>query len=293
MDGSIAPLLEDAEPLAVLAGGGVLPSIVAAAAVRSGRPVTVVAIRGEADPSIAVYPHRWVNWGDIGLLLTTLRSHGTRELVMVGRIGARPDYEEIELDRGGRLTRRAIVEIFRGGDNSVLSGAVRLFESRGFRVLGAHEIARELVAASGWMTRTQGVAEDLGDGDLAFAAAKAIGAMDVGQAAVAVDGRIVALEGAEGTDGMLERVADLKFAGKITARPRAGVLAKCAKPHQDLRVDMPTIGPETIKAAKAAGLAGIVVETGHVMVAEREATIRRADSLGLFMRARQESEIGA
>jgi hypothetical protein len=105
---------------------------------------------------------------------------------------------------------------------------------------------------------------------------------------VAIDGRIVALEGAEGTDGMLERVASLRRSGKVTDRRRSGVLAKCAKPHQDLRVDMPTIGPETVAAAAAAGLAGIVIEAGRVMIAERETTIRRADGLGLFMQAKQD-----
>jgi hypothetical protein len=288
LDGSIASVFVHAEPVAVLAGGGALPSIVAAAATRNGRPVLVIAIRGEADHGITAFPHRWVDWGDVGGLLSALRAHRARELIMVGRIGVRPNYEELELDRVGRFARRAITRIFRGGDNSVLSGAVRLFESRGFRIIGAHEVARELVASAGWMTRTQGIAADIGDGDQAFSAAKAIGAMDIGQAAVAIDGRIVALEGAEGTDGMLERVASLRRSGKVTDRRRSGVLAKCAKPHQDLRVDMPTIGPETVAAAAAAGLAGIVIEAGRVMIAERETTIRRADGLGLFMQAKQD-----
>lgn len=288
MDGSIAPVFVHAEPVAILAGGGALPTIVAAAATRNGRPVLVIGIRGEADHAITAYPHKWVDWGDVGRLLSALRAHRARELVMVGRIGVRPNFEELDLDRVGRFARRAITRIFRGGDNSVLSGAVRLFESRGFRIIGAHEVARELVVSAGWMTRTQGIAADIGDGDQAFSAAKAIGAMDVGQAAVAIDGRIVALEGAEGTDGMLERVAVLRRSGKLTTRQRSGVLAKCAKPHQDLRVDMPTIGPETVAAAAAAGLAGIVVEAGRVMIAERETTIRKADGLGLFMRAKQD-----
>lgn len=292
MDGSVAPLLEDAEPVAVLAGGGVLPAIVAAAAARNGRPVVVIGIRGEADAAIAAFPHRWVDWGDIGRLLTTLRLYRAHDVVLVGRISTRPDYQSLELDRGGRLARKAIMNIFHGGDNSVLSGAVHLFESRGFRIVGAHEVARELVVSAGWLTRTQAGGRDLKDSDLAFAAAKTIGALDVGQAAVVVDGRVVALEGAEGTDAMLDRVAALRRSGKIPNIRRSGVLAKCAKPEQDLRVDMPTIGPETIDAARAAGLAGIVVEAGHVMVAEREATIRKADSLGLFMLARPESGAG-
>jgi DUF1009 family protein len=188
------------------------------------------------------------------------------------------------------LTRQAIMGIFHGGDNAVLSGAVRLFESRGFRVLGAHEVARELVVPAGWLTRAQGTGRDVKDGEIAFRAAKAIGALDIGQAAVAVDGRVIAVEGAEGTDGMLERVAVLRQNGRVPTQRRSGALSKCAKAHQDLRVDMPTIGPDTVAAAAAAGLAGIVVEAGRVMIAEREETIRSANALGLFLLAKEDEE---
>ncbi|MCC6735116.1 MAG: UDP-2,3-diacylglucosamine diphosphatase LpxI [Bauldia sp.] len=290
MDGSIAPVLAEARPLAILAGGGSVPLIVAAAAQRAGRPFIVVGIRGEADREIEAYRHRWVGWGEVGRLLLALKATRTEDLVLVGRIGSRPDYHGAPLDRGGVLARPAILRIFSGGDNSVLLGAVRLFESRGFNILGAHEIARELVVPAGWLGRVEASPRDLRDGEAAFAAAKMIGRLDIGQAAVAVGGRVVALEGAEGTDGMLERVAALRATGRVTSHGPAGALGKCAKPHQDLRVDMPTIGPETIRAAAAAGLAGVVVEAGRVMIAEREATIRVANSLGLFLVAREDGD---
>ena len=260
-----------------------MPTIVASAAVRAGRPVTVVGIRGEADLRISAFQHEWVEWGEVGKLLTALRAHQTRDLVLVGRITSRPDYRSMPLDRAGEIVRQAIMRIFSGGDNAVLSAAVKLFESRGFRILGAHEVAHELVAPPGWLTRANGTGKDMRDGEMALAAAKAIGALDIGQAAVAISGRVVALEGAEGTDGMLERVLSLRDSGRIAAGSRSGVLGKCAKPHQDLRIDMPTIGPETIKAASDAGLAGIIVEAEKVMIAEREQTIRSANSLGLFV----------
>lgn len=283
MDGSIAPLLDKPEPLAVLAGGGVLPGIVASAAIRSGRPVKVIGIRGEADLRIATFPHDWVDWGDIGRLLRSLRAHRATDLVLVGRIKTRPDYRALAVDRAGALARDAIVEIFSGGDNAVLGGAVRLFESRGFRILGAHQIAKELVAPAGPLSRGGETDRERADADLALKAARAIGNLDIGQAAVALDGRVVALEGAEGTDSMIERVAQLKRVGRIPSGARLGVLGKCAKPHQDLRIDMPTIGPDTVAAAAAAGLAGIAVEAGRVMIAEREETIRSANAHGLFL----------
>lgn len=283
MEGSIAPILENAEPLAVLAGGGSLPGIVASAAIRAGRSVKVIGIRGEADLRITTFPHDWVDWGDIGRLLASLKTHRAADVVLVGRIKSRPDYRTMPMDRAGPLTRQAIARIFSGGDNAVLSGAVRLFESRGFRILGAHQVAKELVAPPGALTRIAESPRDRIDADLAMKAAKAIGVLDIGQAAVAVDGRVVALEGAEGTDGMVERVAALKDAGRIPAGERIGVLGKCAKPHQDLRIDMPTIGPDTVEAAARAGLAGIAIEAGKVMIAEREETIRVANGHGMFL----------
>jgi DUF1009 family protein len=249
----------------------------------------VVGISGEADPRIGAFPHRWVEWGEVGRLLAALKVNRAQDLVLVGRIGRRPDYHRLPLDRGGALSLQAILRIFEGGDNSVLLGAVKLFESRGFRIVGAHEIARELVAPVGRLGRISPAPRDLRDGDLAFTAAKAIGRLDIGQAAVGVGGRVIATEGAEGTDGMLERVAELRRSGRVAWQGSAGVLSKCAKPHQDLRVDMPTIGPDTVELAARAGLAGVVVEAGQVIIAEREETIRSANALGLFLVAREDA----
>jgi len=114
-------------------------------------------------------------------------------------------------------------------------------------------------------------------------AARAIGALDAGQAAVVVGGRVIALEGAEGTDTMLLRVAEVRAAGRARWDGRAGVLAKRPKPQQDLRVDMPTIGPNTVRAAADAGLAGIAVAAGKVMIPDRPETVRAADATGLFL----------
>jgi DUF1009 family protein len=118
-------------------------------------------------------------------------------------------------------------------------------------------------------------------------AARVIGKLDAGQAAVVINGVIVALEAYEGTDGLLERVGKLRESGRVRWKGRAGVLAKCAKPQQDLRVDMPTIGVKTVRAAAAAGLAGIAVEPGRVMIVDRTAVIELADKEGLFIIGRE------
>lgn len=113
--------------------------------------------------------------------------------------------------------------------------------------------------------------------------AAAIGALDIGQGAVVARGVVLAVEAQEGTDAMLERLIDLPTELRGTLQARVGVLAKLIKPTQDIRVDLPTIGPETVRLAAAAGLAGIVAEAGGAFVIDREETIAHADMAGLFI----------
>jgi DUF1009 family protein len=140
---------------------------------------------------------------------------------------------------------------------------------------------------AGCLTRTRPSEKASADVAIAFEAARAIGRIDAGQAAVAVDGLVVALEALEGTDAMLDRVRQLRERRRVSWRGRAGVLAKCAKPQQDLRIDMPTIGPATVEAAAAVGLAGIAVEAGRVMIVSREETVQAADRHGMFIVAEE------
>lgn len=274
-------------PLAIIAGGGPVPLIVADAAARAGRPVFIAGIEGEADAAIARYPHEFIRWGQFGRLEALLAEHRTKELVLVGTIMTRPDVRNIKLDFGAvRLVARVAVLLMRG-DNDLLSGLVGMFNERGYTVVGAHEVAPELVAASGQIGAHAPDKDALRDARRAMKAARVIGKLDAGQAAVVINGVIVALEAYEGTDGLLERVGRLRESGRVRWKGQAGVLAKCAKPQQDLRVDMPTIGVRTVRAAAAAGLAGIAVEAGRVMIVDRSAVVELADKEGLFIIGRE------
>jgi hypothetical protein len=148
--------------------------------------------------------------------------------------------------------------------------------------LGAHQVVPELIAAEGCHTKARPQAAERRGIEAARTAAEAIGLLDIGQAAVAVGGRVIALEGIEGTDGLLARVRDLRGHGRLAGRS-GGVLVKCAKPGQEARADLPSIGPNTVEAAHAAGLAGIAVEAGHSLVLDGPAMIEKADALGLFV----------
>lgn len=272
-------------PLTIIAGGGSVPSHVARAAIGDGRPVTIVAIEGEADPEISQFPHEWFRWGQLGHLEQLLSRKGKGDVVLVGGIKSRPDFKRLKLDFGAVRMLPRLLSLMAHGDNTVLTGAVKLIETWGHKVVGAHEVARDLVAPAGPLTDIRPSTDDLRDARLALTAARRIGELDAGQAAVVANGRVVALEAAEGTDGVLARVSSLRSEGRLRSSGRAGVLAKCPKPQQDLRVDMPTIGPSTIDGANAAGLAGIAIEAGKVMIVDREETLRRAEAVSIFVQA--------
>jgi hypothetical protein len=224
-----------------------------------------------------------IKWGHIGRLEKLVTERGVRDVVLVGAISRRPDFRTLGFDASTLKLLPRILKLLSGGDDSVLSGIVRLIEGYGVTIRGAHEIATDLVAGPGRVAGPEASGAALADARVALRAAVAIGGLDIGQAAIALDQRVVALEAAEGTDAIIRRVGELRTAGRFKWSGRSGVLAKCAKPGQDLRVDMPTIGPRTVELVAEVGLAGIVIEAGRVMIAERAATIAAASRTGTFI----------
>lgn len=273
----------DPGPLGVIAGNGNLPAELVAAVRATGRPVVLVAIRGESDPALDDLGARWVEWGQVGKLFGVLRREGVHDIVLIGGVAKRPDFKSVVSDFETLKRLPRILSTMIGGDDSVLTRVLRLVEDEGFRILGAQDVAPGLLAGIGVLGRERPGERDERDVRLCRAVITALGPYDVGQAAVAMDGRVVAIEAAEGTDAMLARVTEARAARRISAKGTVGVLVKGPKPGQDLRVDLPTIGRRTIDAVKAAGLAGIAVEAGRVLIADRAATIAAADQAGLFL----------
>jgi DUF1009 family protein len=257
--------------IGILAGGGRLPLMIAESAAARGHSVHIVGIEGEADPSIAGYPHTWVNWGQVGRMVSALRGQGG-DLVIAGGV-TRPDLWRVRPDAGFFANLPQIAALLAGGDDAVLTRVVRFFEAKGLRVRGAHEVAPDLLAHAGQMGQVALSAQSHRDATIGFAVRRLLGPLDAGQAVVVADGKVLAIEGAEGTDAMLQRVAHLGH-----PHGRTGVLAKGPKPGQELRVDMPAIGPSTVAGTVEAGLAGIALEAGSVLVLDRPETVRAADA---------------
>ena len=275
--------------LGILAGGGRLPLMIAESVVARGGHVHIAGIIGAADPGIARFPHTWVNLGQIGRIVATLSAEGRNEMVIAGSV-RRPDVWTIRPDAGFFTCLPQVFSLFAGGDDSVLSRVVRFFEAKGLTVRGAHEVAPDLLADAGQIGAIALSPQGHADAMLGFAVRTALGPLDAGQAVAVADGRVLAIEGAEGTDAMLERIAGLARAE--TDDVRRGVLTKGPKPGQELRVDMPAIGPRTIELAVTARLAGVAVEAGGVLMLDRDETIREADAHGCAIEGLARADVG-
>ena len=264
--------------ISILAGSGRLPLMIAESAAARGQSVHIVGIEGAADPAIAGFPHTWVTLGKIGRIVEALRGDGRNEIVIAGAV-TRPDLWKIRPDAGFFTSLPEVLRLLAGGDDSVLKVVVRFFEGKGLRVRGAHEVAPDLLAPGGSIGAVALSERDQADAAVGFAVRHALADVDAGQAVVVAGGRVLAIEGAEGTDAMLQRVAGLD--GRGAAGERGGVLAKGPKPGQELRVDMPAIGPRTIERAIGAGLSAVVVEAGAVLILDKGEALRAADGEGM------------
>ncbi|MBV8537150.1 MAG: UDP-2,3-diacylglucosamine diphosphatase LpxI [Alphaproteobacteria bacterium] len=272
---SVSPSSIKVTKLGVLAGGGQLPVRVIAACRRRGRPYFVIAFRGFTEPTtVDGTPHAWVALEKVGSVLRRLHDEGVDEVVLAGPVSRPKDWLALRPDwRAVRL----LLKMFRNwrGDDHVLSLVVRELEADGFRVVGAEAAAPDLLMPAGPIGRVpaQGHERDIAAG---IAAARELGARDRGQAVIVSDGRVLGLETAGGTAALL---------GGSVRDPatRGGVLVKIAKPHQERRVDLPSVGVDTVQQAAAAGLAGIALEAGGSLVIGREEVAAAADKAGLFV----------
>lgn len=269
--------------LAIVAGWGQLPLYLAEAARSAGENPVIVALSNEADRAFNGFETLHAGVGDLASIEGFIREKGVTRVVMSGAVRRRPDWRDIRPTLRTLSRVPAVVRtLLSGGDDAVLQMVIRLFEGMGCRVLGAHDIAPNLLARTGALTAAGPSAEDLADIEQGVQAALALGQLDIGQGAVSVGGRVVALEGVEGTDRMLERVAVLRDEGRISRR-RRGVLVKLCKPQQDIRADLPAIGISTVTNAARAGLAGIAVEAGRALVLDEQSVIAAAEDAGLFV----------
>ena len=263
--------------LGVIAGSGQLPARIVEHCLRQGREVFVIAIEGQAELDLGSgVAHERVRLGAGGRMLELLRREAVAEVVMAGAV-RRPSLTDLRPDlwTAGFLARSGAAML---GDDGLLRTLVRELETRcAVRVVGVDDVLPEVLAPAGRLGKLEPDEQALKDIARALDVARGIGELDVGQGAVVQQGIVLAVEAAEGTDAMLARCRDL-------ARPGpGGVLVKAKKPNQERRADLPTIGADTVRAAAAAGLRGIAVEAGAVLIFDRQETVAAADATNLFL----------
>ena len=248
----------------------------------AGRELMLVGLIGSARRDIEQFPHAWVRLGEVGKMIATLRGGGVRDVGFLGAV-TRPDLSDLMPDWGAIVRAGEIAKLFRGGDDAMLRGVVRLFESEGFRIVGPRDYAPGLVAEKGVIVGANPDDDLLADVTFGARLLAQMSPFDVGQGAVVASERALAVEAAEGTDLMLARIAELRAVGRIKLKGRAGVFVKAAKRGQDVRLDLPAVGPATIAAAKRAQLQGLAIAAGEVLIADRPAFVAAAEAAGLFV----------
>jgi DUF1009 family protein len=268
--------------LGLIAGGGDLPLRLAQRAKDEGRPLFVLRLKGFAEEPLAAFEGGEAGLAELGRCISLLKTAGCEAVCFAGKVD-RPDFTQLKPDLRGLKALPGAIAAARRGDDALLRFLVGEFEKEGFQVEGAETVDGDLLLPEGPLGAVSPGPEHAGDIVKALEVARAVGALDIGQAAVVADGLVLAVEAQEGTDAMLIRAAGLPCALLGSQAARKGVVAKAPKPMQERRIDLPTIGVSTIEKAAAAGLAGVVGEAGAVLVMERAAVVAAADRLGLFV----------
>lgn len=270
-------------PLAIIAGGGDYAPRLARLAAGRGQAIFVAALEGAADPqAFAPADVQVYRLGQLGRLLDDLHRRQIVDIIMIGGL-PRPSFGALVPEASTLKYLPYFARAFQGGDDHLLRGVVRFFEERGFQVHGPAGIAPEMTAPLGPLGRraaTPAQREMIAHG---FSLLAALSPFDVGQAAILADHRVIAIEAAEGTDAMIRRVADLVAAGRLKIAKGDGILVKAPKDGQDLRVDMPAVGPATLQNVAEAGLAGVALKAGRVLIGDSAGLGQLADQRGLFV----------
>jgi DUF1009 family protein len=270
--------------IGIVAGGGRLPVLVAESVSANGAKPLIIMLDGEVEDAAAYkdFETERLQLEQASQLLPILNKHGVDRVVLAGSVARRPRLRDLKWDRRMISWLPPVAKALWQGDNVLLSALIGILERHGIEVIGAHEVAASLLASEGVLTKAKPSKSDERDINAARTAALAIGELDIGQAAVSIGGRAIALEGIEGTEGLLERVAALRSHGRLAGKER-GVLAKVSKPQQEVRADLPAIGPKTIEMAHQAKLAGVAVEAGRSLILDGPDVIRLANKYGLFV----------
>ena len=267
-------------PVGLVAGSGRLPFLVASGVLRAGRPLVVVGLRGLASRRLADQADEfaWSALPRLGRWISILRRHSVTEAILIGGVRKRDMYLPLRLLRyipdlrTARLWYKTVRKDKR--DNAVLLAVADEMQKEGIELVSSTKYCREHLADEGLMTQTQIPSKAQEDVEFGWRIARASAGLDVGQAVAVKERDIIAVEAMEGTDSMIRRAGQLCRVGGWT-------FVKVARPNQDMRFDVPTIGPNTIHHLKETGCACVVLEAGRTLIADKPTTLALADRFGI------------
>jgi len=264
------------EKLGIIAGGGDLPARLVRSCEEQGIEVFIVAFEGQTDPALTEgREHLWSRLGAVGTIIQTLKNHDITDLVLIGSI-RRPTLAELRPDMrtAAFFSRIAFKSL---GDDDLLIAVRKELESEGFRIRGVHHYVQELLMPRGVLGSVKPNKQDEVQIQRGVSVTQVLGSLDVGQAAVVQEGIVLAVEGIEGTDALIQRCKHLLRKG------RGPVLVKTCKPQQDKDFDLPTIGPDTVRNAYESGFQGIAVHAGNALLLDKEEVIELANRCKIFV----------
>jgi UDP-2,3-diacylglucosamine hydrolase len=268
--------------LGLIAGGGDLPVLLAQHCRDAGIPLHVSRITGMSDPRLKGYMGSECPIASFGERMKALKADHVETIVFAGLV-SRPDLQTLKPDWRGAMALPRIMAEMGKGDDALLRAVLNEFERDGFKIIGADDVLHDLLAPIGLITGAAPTKSQQDDIETALNVCAQLGLLDIGQGAIVCEGLVLAVEAQEGTDRMLARVAELSTDIRGTSTSRRGVLLKRAKPQQERRVDLPTIGLRTIEGAAKAGLAGVVVEAGGALIIDKASVIAACQEVGMFL----------
>ncbi len=272
--------------LALIAGIGDLPKLIIHSYRAHNIPLLVICFKESMDDELYRISDRCFSIGEVGKLFQYLKQESCDQIGFAGII-REPNYVRLRFDFTGFLHLAGIIFASLKGDDALLRHVIRGFEKRGFHYIEQSVLGKDLLASAGALGKYMYSKRDISDIQLALKKAFEIGIQDIGQAVIIRDHKVIAQEDHKGTDIMLDRLIDQQKSDPglhiAPNAPRSGVLLKILKPNQDRRIDLPTIGPDTVKKAAIAGLSGILVEAGHAFILHSKQVKSLADEKGLYI----------
>jgi DUF1009 family protein len=276
-------------PLGIIAGAGRFPFLAAEGARKAGRPVAVIGLRGLADPDLrdCVDRFRWSGIVRLGQWIRIFRRWGVQEAIMAGSVRKSDMYGRFRLLRflpDWTSFRLWFFEVSDRRNDTILRATADHMHRKGVTLTNSVQYCREHMPGPGVLTRRPLSAAQQRDMAFGWPIAKEMGRLDIGQSIAVKEQEVIAVEAIEGTDRMIERAGQL-------CRQGGWMLIKVAKPDQDPRFDVPTIGPDTIENLHRCGAGALVFEASRTLVIDREELVKRAERRGIVVVAHK-SEAG-